>query len=400
MSKRDKEWERFRVIRQLGAGAFGRTLLVTDTAKNDREVVIKVPHDKKTEEALINDLMNAAALTAALVGMTHPNIVRCLGFGKFETYYVMILEYVDGRDLRKMIGPIQLVRPPMEIKLALGIFDNVCSGLVTAHKINLLHRDIKPDNILVRDEDGVAKLADFGISTIVQSSSVGSGTVAGTFPYMAPEALAGRASFQSDIWALSVTMYETLTGRLPFWDENLFALKQKIDTEDPAAPRGLNPAIDARLNALILKGLEKDPARRFRSAQEMLDALGPDVEEEITALRRKFQAGTEDEAERQARQLLERMPHEPRLYMLIGEFCNRRQQFLQAERVVRQGIAACPDHADLHFYLAPALWFQGGKKRKQAIETMERAIEFGLSPSHEKQARNLLNSWRAMGGRS
>ncbi len=113
MSRREKEWERFRVIRQLGAGAFGRTFLVADTTKNDREVVIKVPHDKKTEEALINDLMNAAALNANLIGMTHPNIVRCLGFGKFEGYYVMILEYVDGRDLRKIIGPLQLVRKPL-----------------------------------------------------------------------------------------------------------------------------------------------------------------------------------------------------------------------------------------------------------------------------------------------
>ncbi len=282
----------------------------------------------------------------------------------------------------------------------MGIFENTCSGLVTAHKINLLHRDIKPDNILVRDSDGVAKLADFGISTIIQSSSVGSGTVVGTFPYMAPEALAGKASFQSDIWSLSVTMYEVLTGRLPFWEENLFALKQKIDAEDPVPPVEHNPKLSSKLNALLLKGLEKDPKRRFRSAQEMLDALGPDVEQEIVVIRRKFQEGAEDEAERQVRHLLERMPHEPRLYMLIGEFCNRRQQYLQAERAVREGISHCPDHADLHFYLAPALWFQGGKKRTQAISVMEQAIAYGLSPAHEKQARNLLSSWKAMGGRS
>ena len=397
MAKRDKGWEqeRFRTIRQLGAGAFGRTFLVTDTEKGNREVVIKVPHDKRTEEALINDLMNAAALNTALTGMTHPNIVRCLGFGRFEDYYVMILEYVDGRDLRKMIGPIQKVRPPLEIDLALGIFENACSGLVTAHKINLLHRDIKPDNILIRDSDGIAKLTDFGISTIVQSTNFGSGTVAGTFPYMAPEALAGRATFQSDIWSLSVTMYEALTGQLPFWAENLFDLKQKIDSEDPVPPREHNPKINAKLNALLLKGLEKDTKRRFRSAQEMLDALGPDLDEEIAALRKTFQDGKEEEVERQARELLERKPNEPRLFMLIGECCNRRQQFLRAEEALRKGIAANPDHADLHFYLAPALWFQGGEKRAQAVPTMERAIAFGLSPAHKTQARNLLRGWKA-----
>ena len=129
MPSRDRDWERFRVIEQLGVGAFGRTLLVADTTRHDREVVIKVPHDKRTEEALINDLMNAAALTASLTKITHPNIVRCLGFGKFEGFYVMILEYVKGRDLRHIIGPPNVIRRPMEIDRARRIFGDVCAGL-------------------------------------------------------------------------------------------------------------------------------------------------------------------------------------------------------------------------------------------------------------------------------
>ena len=393
MSKRDKNWERFRVIKRLGAGSFGRTLLVADTSKSNRQVVIKVPHDKKTEKALINDLINASALTANLVGLSHPNIVRCLGFDSFEGYYVMIMEYVQGKDLRQMIGPVQMERPPMELERATRYFKNACSGLVEAHRINLLHRDIKPDNIIVREEDDIAKLLDFGISTIVQSSSVAAGTVAGTFPYMAPEALAGRANKQSDIWSLSVTLYELLTGKLPFWDENLFELKRKIDTEDPVEPRKINSDIDSSLNDLALKGLQKDPKSRYQSAQEMLNAFGPSMDAEIDNLRQRFNEGNEVEAERRARMLLSQSQSEANLYLLVGEFCNRRQQYAQAEEVLRKGIAAFPDHAGLHFYLAPALFYQGAMKKHQAVAVLERAIELGLGGKQKSQAVRLLKSW-------
>jgi serine/threonine protein kinase len=403
MAKRERttEWERFRVIKELGAGAFGRTFLVLD-AKNNEQVVIKVPHDKKTEEVLINELMNASALSANLVGIAHPNIVKCLGFGRFENFFVMILEYVPGRDLRHIIGPMQITRPPMAPNRAVEIVTNVCAGLAVAHRINLLHRDIKPDNILIHQDNDVPKLLDFGISKIMQSSGLGTGTIAGTIPYMAPEALAGHTCMASDTWSLSVTLYEMITGRLPFWDENLFALKQKIDTENPAPPRDLNSAVDERLSALVMHGLDKDPKKRFQAAQGMLDALtSQDLDQEISKLRRAFQEGKEEEAEKQARKLLGRLEREPRLYMLIGEFCNRRQQFLQAEDIVRQGIKVCPDHAGLHFYLAPALWNQGGKRQKQeAVAAMERAIQLGLSAAQGKQARNLLRSWNSEGGRT
>ena len=204
----------------------------------------------------------------------------------------------------------------------------------------------------------------------------------------------------SDTWSLSVTFYELLTGRLPFWDPSPYEIKKKIDAETPASPHELNAAVDEQLSALVMQGLEKDPKKRFKTAQSMLDALcSQGLDQEIAKLRSTFQSGREEEAERQARKLLERMQRQPRLYMLIGEFCNRRQQFLSAESIVMEGIKECPDYGGLHFYLAPALWNQGGKKQAEAVAAMERAIELGLSTVQAKQARNLLRSWKSEGGR-
>jgi serine/threonine protein kinase len=332
--------------------------------------------------------------------MTHPNICRYLGFAKFEGLYVMILEYIPGKDLRKIVGPMQLNRDPMEPARAIEIIANVCSGLTVAHKVNLLHRDIKPDNILIHQGDGVPKILDFGVSKMLQSSSgIGSGTVVGTFPYMAPEALKGHASIASDIWSLSVMFYELVTGRLPFRDENLFELKRKIDSEEPVAPHELNSAVDESLSALIMQGLEKDAKNRFESAQNLQDALeARDLDAVVPRLRDLFQSGSEEEAEQQAMKVLERMQRQPRIYMLIGEFRNRRQQFLRAEEIVRLGMKECADHAGLHFYLAPALWSQGGAKQREAIAALERALQLGLQASQARQARNMLRSWQSEGG--
>ena len=401
--ERDSEWERFRVIKELGSGAFGRTFLVSDTNKGSEQVVIKVPHDKQKEGSLITELMNAGALAASLTGMTHPNICKCLGFGQFEGFYVMILEYIPGKDLRKIIGPMQLNRTPMSPDRATEIVSNVCAGLAVAHKVNLLHRDIKPENILIHQGDGIPKILDFGVSKIMQSSGIASGTVVGTFPYMAPEALKGHACMASDTWSLSVMFYEMITGRLPFLDENVFELKRKIDSEDPVSPHDLNPAVDPQLSALVMQGLDKrDPKSRFKTAQSMLDALDSQgLDQEITRLRRDFQSGQEQEAEKQARKLLDRMQRQPRLYMLVGEFCNRRQQFQHAENIVRQGIKECPDHAGLHFliWLRPS-GAKEAKKQLEAVTVMERALQLGLSSAQGKQARNLLRSWKSEGGRT
>lgn len=265
------ESERFKEIKVLGQGQFGQTLLVQDRADDNRLVAIKVPIDKNTEQTLIHEVINNAILYTSLKEIEHPNIVKYLGFDKYKDLYVMIMEYVEGKDLSSVMGHFR-DRPPLDVSLALRIAVNVCSGLVAAHNARLFHSDLKPANILVRDKDGVAKLCDFGVSRILRSTSAAE--FAGTWLYSAPELLEGKASFQADIWSLSAVLYEMVTGVVPFaWTGNFNTFKAKIDGEAPPPPKRLNPKVDDRLNAVILRGLERDTNKRFKRAQEMLTAL-------------------------------------------------------------------------------------------------------------------------------
>ena len=392
-----KKQERFRIIRPLGVGSFGQTYLVNDRNRNNEQVVIKVPHDKDRERALINELMQNQALKTAMErGSSHPNIVKFYGFDLYGDFYVIILEYVHSHELRKDIGRIDLEkRDPLPISRAVEIITSICSGLAIAHKIELIHRDIKPENILIRETDGLPKLLDFGISKIMASSAGSGFGTAGTIPYMAPEALHGKPCKASDTWSLSVVLYELVTGCLPFFDENIVPLATKIQKDIPIPPKSLNSDIDERLEKLILKGLEKNAKRRFTDAQAMLDALlSYEFDEQIARLKRDFQRGNEIEAERQVLVLLEKVSFEPRLYQLLAENYCRSQQYSGAAEILERGIKACPENASLHFYLAPVLWQQGQDKSTQAILTIEQAIKLGLTSRQERHAKILIHRWK------
>ncbi len=391
--------ERFRLVRKLAAGAFGQTLLVEDSEGENRRVVIKVPHDKAKEKALIDEMINNAALIGSLNKATHPNIVRFYGCGLYKGTYVMIMEYVPGKDLSKFIE-----RGNLEVDASLRVCCDVLKGLAAAHRIDLIHRDIKPANILIHEADGLAKLADFGVGKIVQST-MPAGSVAGTPAYMAPEAFRrSSASPLLDLWSLHVTLYEMLTARLPFMAESLGELMDKVSKEAPARPSRLNKKIPTQLEAFVLKGLEKDPHNRYQTADEALTELGrfyagaaatlPNFEGEIKDARQLFSSGKEDQAERRLADLLEKFPLHPKVLVALSAFHNLRQRYQRSERMLREGIARWPNDAALLLSLARSIAPQGGGKIGEALELVEKAISLGLPPAQQREARMLLRSWR------
>jgi serine/threonine protein kinase len=186
------------------------------------------------------------------------NIVRYLGYECYKDLYVMVMEYVEGESLRKVLGEIGN-QSPMEIDKALDIVEQVCEGLAEMHKFHIFHRDIKPENILICKKDGVAKILDLGISRILTSGEYAMST-SGSPYYMPKEIILNKGgAFYSDIYSLGVTMYEMLTGELPFTGTTIYELQHNILNSVPKQPKEINPEINDKLNRIILKAIEKDP---------------------------------------------------------------------------------------------------------------------------------------------
>ncbi|MFQ5473558.1 MAG: serine/threonine-protein kinase, partial [Dehalococcoidia bacterium] len=216
--------EIFRLVKTLGHGGFADTYLAEVLspqlahAWGTETVAIKIPKDRRKEKTLIQELQTNNLVTEVLrdlAGAT--NVVRYLGFEDYDGKWVMVMEYVAGGSARDVVGHLGCQKP-MDIDRAVGIVRGVLQGLSAIHRAGVFHRDIKPENILL-DNQGVPKVADLGIATMLHSNEQASSTV-GTLAYMSPEILGpDGASFESDIWSVGVTLYEMLTGRWPFGDE-------------------------------------------------------------------------------------------------------------------------------------------------------------------------------------
>jgi serine/threonine protein kinase len=394
--------EPFELLEQLGRGGFACTYLarVVDSELRDEyqrdEVALKVPLGRREERVLRHEMELNAGLHMRLKS---ENLVRYLGFTVFRGRIVMVMEYVPEGSLRGHLGKIGHQRrlPPSE---ALGIAVGTLRGLALIHAEQVFHRDIKPENILLAQ--GVPKIADLGIARLLDSDALAV-TQAGTLPYMSPEILSSEgASYTSDIWSVGVTLYEMVTGRLPFGDERtpIRGFVELICEAKPLPASEACPDVSPALSAVIARALRKERAARFATAEDMaqaLEALGrvaqPTIDDELAAVRAAMDDPAQaDVVEARLRRLAESHPREHGVYRLLGELLGRRQRHREAVEVLRRGAELAPAEGLLQWKLALALQSVGD--RRAAETCLSRALELGLPDPLRSQAALLL---RALG---
>jgi non-specific serine/threonine protein kinase len=263
----------YRILSKLGAGGMGEVWLAEDT-RLDRKVALKLLPAEFTRDAQrVRRFIQEAKAASAL---NHPNIITVYDIGESEAGRFIVMELVAGHTLRAIISEDNSLETP----LTLGI--QIAKALSAAHAAGITHRDIKPDNIMVRD-DGYVKVLDFGLARLLPTESsedaatlaqqTTPGTVMGTIAYMSPEQACGQsASPLSDVFALGIVLYELVTGRHPFRAETLVGYLHAITLQTPAPPSQLKPGVPAALDALILRMLEKDASQR-PAASEVARAL-------------------------------------------------------------------------------------------------------------------------------
>jgi len=261
----------YKITEKLGEGGMGIVYKAQDS-KLDRFVAIKfLPPNLAASEELKERFIREAKSAAAL---NHPNILNIYEIDEEDNTLFIVMEFVDGRTLKSYINTIT-TGIGVEVKQAIEWIEQISNGLKAAHDMNIIHRDIKTENIMIA-KDGQLKIMDFGLAKLKGSAGITkSNTSLGTLSYMSPEQTMGiPADHRSDIWSLGIVFYEILTGELPFKAEHDAALLYLITNEQPPSPNLLNKKIPHQLDSLINKMLEKDKGKRFQNIDEFIKTVG------------------------------------------------------------------------------------------------------------------------------
>ena len=258
---------RYEIISQTGVGGMATVYTARDNVLN-RKVAIKVLKDEFTTDEEFVKRFNSEAQAAA--SLSHPNIVSIYDVGNEDGIYYIVMELVRGKTLKQIITE----EGALPWKWSVNIAMQIASALETAHKNNIVHRDIKPHNIMIT-EDGVAKVTDFGIAKAVSNSTITAfGTTLGSVHYFSPEhARGGYTDSKSDLYSLGVVMYEMVTGKVPFDADTPVSIALKHMQEEPVPPIKVNKEIPFAVNQIILKAMKKDPNERYQNASEMIKDL-------------------------------------------------------------------------------------------------------------------------------
>ena len=256
---------RYEIIMKIGSGGMADVYKAKDHVLN-RLVAIKVLKQEYSTDATFVKKFRVEAQSAA--GLSHPNIVNVYDVGEDDGVYFIVMELVQGITLKNYID----MKGKLDIREALNISVQIASGLSAAHENRIIHRDIKPQNIIM-SRDGKVKVTDFGIAKVADSTTVTT-TAAGTVHYISPEqARGGYSDERSDIYSLGITMYEMVTGRVPFEGETNVAVALMHIQSEITPPRQLEPSIPVSFEKIILKCTQKKPERRYASARELIADL-------------------------------------------------------------------------------------------------------------------------------
>ncbi|HZS75451.1 MAG TPA: protein kinase [Ktedonobacteraceae bacterium] len=264
---------RYELRRRIAQGGMAEVYLAYDRRVR-RQVAIKVLYGR--DEAFVRRFEREALAVGTL---SHNHILALYDFGEQSPWYYLVMPYVDGGTLRDYL----LKRGRLTLEEAASFIDQIASALQYAHEHGMLHRDVKPSNILLR-RDGYAYLVDFGLAKAIMGaeSLTSSGAMVGTPEYMAPEQSNGQSDYRSDIYSLGVILYQMLTGRVPFTAESPVAISLKHIQATPTPPGELNKDIPPAVEEVILKAMAKDPNDRYQHAQDLANAFWKALQQERT----------------------------------------------------------------------------------------------------------------------
>ncbi len=253
---------RYRIIRKLGAGGMANVYLAEDQELG-RRVAIKILDDRHAADDSFIERFRREAKNAA--GLSHPNIVSIYDRGEAEGTYYIAMEYLSGRSLKELI----VGRGPTPIRIAIDYTRQVLAALGFAHRHGIVHRDIKPHNVVV-DADGRLKVTDFGIARSGASQMTEVGSIIGTAQYLSPEQARGSPVDQrSDVYSVGIVLYEMLTGTVPFTGDTPLEIAMKHLSEVPVPPSEARSDVPEDLDLVVLRALAKDPEDRYQTAEEM-----------------------------------------------------------------------------------------------------------------------------------